>query len=205
MGPATVETGTRSALEALAAQWQTPLDEKRLSGLLAFGELLMTWNARINLTGARTVDELIADHLPDAFAVAQAIGAGPRTVVDVGSGGGLPALPLAILRPDLQLTLVEPLAKKVAFLRTATRELGLTAVSVQCARAEALPSAAYEVAMSRATFPPLEWLAVGRRLVRPGGRILALTVPGTDLPGRRTNYLGNRRTLVEVRPEECST
>ncbi|HVT06660.1 MAG TPA: 16S rRNA (guanine(527)-N(7))-methyltransferase RsmG [Polyangia bacterium] len=189
----------------LATEWQIPLDETRIAGLIRFADLLMTWNARINLTGARTVEELLSEHLPDAFALGRAIAPGPRAVVDVGSGGGLPALPLAVLRPDLQLTLVEPLAKKVAFLRTAVRELGLSAVSVQCARAEAVPAAAYDVAMSRATFPPAEWLAVAHRLVRPDGRIFVLTVPTIDLPGHRTAYLGNRRTLVEVRPEECST
>ncbi|HVY39601.1 MAG TPA: 16S rRNA (guanine(527)-N(7))-methyltransferase RsmG [Polyangia bacterium] len=205
MGPATVETSARRALEALAAEWRSPLDEARTADLLAFGDLLMTWNARINLTGAHTVGELISEHLPDAFAVARAVGVGPKAVVDVGSGGGLPALPLAILRPDLQLTLVEPLAKKVAFLRTAVRELRLTTVSVQCARAEALVPATFDVAMSRATFPPAEWLVLGRRLVRTNGRVLVLTVPGTDLPGRRTDYLEGRRTLVEVAGPECST
>ena len=164
----------------------------------------MAWNARINLTGAHTVDDLITEHLPDAFALGRAI-PGPAEVVDIGSGGGLPALPLAILRPDLRLKLVEPLAKKVAFLRTAVRELGLASVSVEATRAEALPAGAFDVAMSRATFPPAEWLTVARRLVRPAGRIMVLTVPGTDLPGRRTSYLGNRRTLIEVSAEECST
>ncbi len=76
---------------------------------------------------------------------------------------------------------------------------------MEAARAEALPAGAYDVAMSRATFPPAEWLAVARRLVRPAGRIMVLTVPATDMAGRRTNYLGNRRTLIEVRPEDCST
>jgi 16S rRNA (guanine527-N7)-methyltransferase len=165
----------------------------------------MAWNARINLTGARTFDDLIAEHLPDAFALARALEE-PAHVVDVGSGSGLPAIPLAILRPQLRTVLVEPLAKKVAFLRTAIRELALgAAVSVQSTRAEALGDAAYDVALSRATFPPPEWLGVARRLVRPGGRIMVLTTPATDLPGRRTVYLGGRRLLIDVRREECST
>ncbi|MES1158004.1 MAG: RsmG family class I SAM-dependent methyltransferase, partial [Haliangium ochraceum] len=105
----------------------------------------------------------------------------------------------------LRLTLVEPLSKKVAFLRTATRELGLTSVTVQGTRAEELPAGAYDVAVSRATFPPAEWVTVARRLVRAGGRIFVLTVPATDLPGRRTTYLDGRRTLIEVPAEECST
>ena len=201
-----MQTGTRAALDALAAEWRTPLDEERASKLVQFAELLMVWNARINLTGARTVDDLIAEHLPDAFAVAGAID-GPAEVVDVGSGGGLPALPLAILRPDLRLTLVEPLSKKVAFLRTATRELGLPSASVSAqATRRGAPPGAYDVAISRATFVPAEW-ADRRPPVGPPerGASSSSRFPGTDLPGRRTNYLGNRRTLIEVRREERST
>lgn len=204
MGPATGETGARAALEVLAAEWRTRLDEARASRLLQFGELLMAWNARINLTGAHSLDDLIAEHLPDAFALARAV-EGPADLVDVGSGGGLPALPLAILRPELRVTMVEPLAKKLAFLRTATRELELASVSVKAGRAEALPAGGYDVAVSRATFAPADWVSVARRLVRPGGRIMVLTVPATELPGRRTTYQGNRRTLIEVIPEDRST
>src|SRR6185295_9811748 len=106
----------------------------------------------INLTGARTLDELAADHLPDAFALAEAVPPG-AALVDVGSGGGLPALPFAVLRPDVRLTLVEPRAKRVAFLRTAVRELGLAGELV-AGHAADLPAGAFDVAASRATFPP---------------------------------------------------
>src|SRR4029079_16814605 len=92
----------------------------------AFWSLLLTWNARINLTGAGTRDELLGEHFPDALAMASLVPPGAR-LVDVGSGGGLPAVPLSVLRPDLGLTLVEPRAKRVAFLRTAVRTLGLKA------------------------------------------------------------------------------
>ncbi len=207
-----MQTSTRAALEALAVEWRAPLDDARAGKLVQFAELLMIWNARINLTGARTAEDLVAEHLPDAFALAAAIGP-PGDVVDIGSGGGLPGLPLAILRRDLRLTLVEPLSKKVAFLRTAVRELGLASVSVRGTRAEEIEPGTYDVAISRATFPPAEWLVVAQRLVRAPGRIIILTVPGTVLrtsegrllPGDRTNYLGDRRTLIEVRRQDCST
>ena len=206
MGAATTETGTRQALERLATAWRTPLTEAAAGALLRFGSLLMEWNGHINLTGAKTLADLIDEHLPDAFAVASVL-PGSAQVVDVGSGGGLPAVPLAVLCPTLGLTLVEPLAKKVAFLRTAVRELGLgDHVRIEARRAEELPAASFDVAMSRATFPPATWVRVASGLVRPGGRILILTVPGANgLGGQRLTYFDGRRELVVTTRPECST
>ncbi len=202
MVPATVETaGARAALGALAGGWGVPLSDEQTSRLLAFAVLLVQWNARINLTGARTVEAVVEEHFPDSFAVASVVG-DATTVVDVGSGGGLPAIPLAVLCPALRLRMVEPLAKKVAFLRTAVRELGLGGtLAVEARRIEELVGSTgfpVDVALSRATFPPAEWLEVGRRLVRPGGRVLVLTVPDTRLAGRRLVYQDGRRVLIEV-------
>lgn len=181
------------------------MDDGQARALLAFCQLLLTWSARINLTGARSMAALIEAHLPDAFVLARLLPA-PAHVIDVGSGGGLPALPLALLRPTLAIDLCEPIAKKVAFLRTAVRELGLGGrLRLHAARAEALLAilpARFDVAMSRATLPPAEWLALGQRLVVPGGRVMALTTPaiGGDIasPGDvRHPYLGGQRIVLE--------
>ncbi len=200
-----MKTDARGALARLAASWRVPLNDASTTALLGFAELLLAWNARINLTGAKTVDALIEDHLPDAFAIASVL-AGPADVVDVGSGGGLPAVPLALLCPGLRLTLVEPLAKKAAFLRTAVRELGLgSRAQVEVRRAQELPAGSFDVAMSRATFAPAVWVRVAARLVRPTGRILVLTVPGVAVPGTRLSYFDGRRDLVQTTPQDCST
>src|SRR5436190_1727343 len=104
-------------------------------------------------------------------------------VADVGSGGGLPAIPLAVLCPNLHFQLLEPVAKKTAFLRTAVRELGLgERVTVTAKRAETIAPAEFDVAMSRATLPPPEWIQLATQLVRPGGRIFVLASDGSD-PG----------------------
>jgi 16S rRNA (guanine527-N7)-methyltransferase len=192
-------------LHALAAEHEVTMDDGQARALIAFGELLLAWSARINLTGARSMSALIESHLPDAFALARLLPA-PAHVIDVGSGGGLPALPLALLRPTLAIDLCEPIAKKVAFLRTAVRELGLGGrLRVHPTRAETLLAgqpAAFDVAMSRATLPPAEWLALGQRLVVPGGRVLALTTPaiGGDVASPtdvRHPYLGGERIILE--------
>ena len=158
---------------ALASTWGLVLTPAQVERLDAYIALLHTWNARVNLTGARTRETLVGEHLPDSLAMLHLVPPAAR-IVDVGAGGGLPALPFALLRPDASLTLVEPRAKRAAFLRTAVRELGLPRVEVHAVRVESLgpDTRAFDVATSRATFPPPEWLRFGLGLVRPGGRVL---------------------------------
>jgi 16S rRNA (guanine527-N7)-methyltransferase len=193
-------------VRAVAAAWKFPCDAGQVAALAAYAQSLLRWNTRINLTAARTIDRLVAEHFPDAFALARRLG-GPARIVDVGSGGGLPAIPLAVLRPRLTVELCEPIAKKASFLRTALRELGLSdRASVGTVRGEAVakaieqdPARAFDVAISRATLPPEKWLALARRLVRPGGRLFVLTTPDvlSDLRDREV-YDQGRRALIEV-------
>lgn len=137
-----------------------------------FVRLLLKWNVRINLTGARSAEDVVGEHLIDSFAMAGFVPEGAR-VVDVGSGGGLPAIPLAILRPECFVTMVEPRGKRVAFLRTAVRELGCGHSEVVHGRVDSIPRHVYGVAGSRATFEVSQWLEVARDLVVRDGRIVA--------------------------------
>lgn len=148
------EIAARLGVSVLEAEWRT-LDR--------FWSLLLTWNARINLTGAHSREELVGEHLPDALAMARLVPQGVR-VLDVGSGGGLPAIPFAVLRPDVELTMVEPRAKRGAFLRTACREVVLERSHVLVERIEEMAPREVDVACSRATFPPAEWLERARVL-----------------------------------------
>jgi 16S rRNA (guanine527-N7)-methyltransferase len=203
---ARAEGRTHELVRAQAEAGKFPCDETVVSPLSAYAELLLRWNARINLTAARSIESLVGEHFPDAFALARKLDQ-PARVVDVGSGGGLPAIPLALLRGHLTVELVEPIAKKAAFLRTAIRELAIgDRVSVRVARGEALARAvaadrslAFDVAISRATLAPPKWLALGARLVRPGGRLFALTTADAlpELPDRDI-YFGGRRALIQV-------
>ncbi len=177
-----------------------------MESLLEYAHLLIRWNERINLTGAKSAGALVAEHFPDAYALAKRLDQ-PARLVDIGSGGGLPALPLSLLRPGLKVRLCEPIAKKAAFLRTAIRELKLAdRVALEARRGEELAdelatdvaSRRFDVATSRATFAPEAWLVLGRRLVRPGGRVFILTVPGTAIPGPTDVYSDRRRALIEV-------
>ena len=148
------------------------------AALAGYSELLLGWNRRINLTGARTAEELSDLHLSDALALIGQLPPEPGRLVDVGSGGGLPGVVLAVLRPDLEVTLLEPIQKKCAFLSTVRRELKLRNLRELNQRLEehlALPDREqYALAVSRATWPVAEWLERGRALVAPGGLLFAL-------------------------------
>ena len=156
-------------LRALGRAFGRALDAPTLEALARYVDLLHTWNARINLTGARTPEAIVREQLPDSFALGQVVPQGAR-LVDIGSGGGLPAVPFAILRRDVSLTLTEPRSRRRAFLVTALRELGLTA-ELRPDRAEDLPSGTFEGASARAVLPPPEWWVTGQRLVVPGGAV----------------------------------
>lgn len=197
---------THQLVRALAAAWKVTCDDAQVAALVHYGESLLRWNERINLTAARSIDRLVAQHFPDAFALARRL-IEPARIIDVGSGGGLPAIPLALLRPAATIELCEPIAKKAAFLRTAIRELGLGGrASVRTARGETVAkeiagdrTRGFDAAMSRATLAPEKWLALGACLVRPGGRIFVLTTPDV-LPALadREVYDEGRHALIEV-------
>lgn len=140
--------------------------------LAQFVELFARWNQRINLSAAKTPAE-IADHVVDSLAVVLHLREA-GSVVDVGTGGGFPALIAAIALPTLAIRCIEPVNKKTAFLATAVRELRLARVEIMTRRVDESLDQGFDVAMSRATFDLAEWLQLGERLVRPGGWVLGM-------------------------------
>jgi 16S rRNA (guanine527-N7)-methyltransferase len=171
---------------ALASFFRVPVSPAQCGLVERFYDLLLTWNQRINLTGARSLDDLLSEHLPDSFALSCLVPAG-SSVADVGSGGGLPALPFALLRPDAGVTLFESRAKRQAFLRTAVRELDIRSATVAGRFTPAVSGhGRFDLACSRATFPPDEWLGLARGIVRGGGRVVVFdALSSTDLGADR--------------------
>jgi 16S rRNA (guanine527-N7)-methyltransferase len=151
------------------------------SVLERYAALLLKWNARINLTAAASHDDAM-QHIRDCEAIVPHIPADSRSLVDIGSGGGLPAVVIAAARPDLIVHAIEPTQKKHAFLRTAARELGLPNLLPRAARLEDVESDAFDVASSRATFAIDEWLTRGLRLVHVGGTVLGMEGQPVALP-----------------------
>ncbi len=164
-----------------------------------FVGLFVRWNARINLSAARTSEEVTLQ-VVDCLALLPYV-EGPR-VVDVGSGGGLPGLVLAIKVPDLRVVSIEPVHKKAAFQSSAVRELGLRNVQVLSRRVDPTIDTGFDTAVSRATFDLTEWLELGRCLVRNGGLILGMEGrEQRDLPlgAERIPYEAGDRTRAVIR------
>lgn len=142
--------------------------------------LLARWSRALRLTGQRDPIAWAEAHFLDSLTPLLVL-EDPGTLLDAGSGAGFPGLPLAIARPSWSVTLLESHTKKVAFLRAVVAEAGLSGVSVVHARAEDRPEPRFGAAISRAAWRLPEWVAVGRRWLRPGGDLVAML--GREVPG----------------------
>jgi 16S rRNA (guanine527-N7)-methyltransferase len=141
-----------------------------LQQLVTWLDLVVAWSERVDLTAARDADTLVDLLLADAALLASTQLTG--SVIDVGSGVGAPAIPLAILRPTLTLTLVEPRERRAAFLRTSCGTLSRPDIRLLRTRSMEVEAETAELALSRATLPPPLWLREGARLARRGVWVL---------------------------------
>lgn len=162
----------RGELEAGLAMLS--LDAALAGPLLAYLALLHRWNRTYNLTAIRDPRDMVSKHLLDSLAMHPHV-RDTATLADLGTGPGLPGIPLAIAIPSLQVTLVESNGKKARFLREAVRSLRLDNARVAESRAENLEEpAAYAAITARALATLPEILAVGGHLLAPAGRLLAM-------------------------------
>jgi 16S rRNA (guanine527-N7)-methyltransferase len=146
-----------------------------------YAELLLDWNRSVNLTGARSMEEVLAQIAAGDVLRAMAW-TGIRRVIDIGSGGGLPAVPMAIAMPQVQFTLLEANTRKCVFLERVAATLTLKNVVVAHGRAEELghrPALReqFDRAISRAAAPPAVLLELALPFVRPGGDLVAQVSP----------------------------
>ena len=155
------------------------IDAATQQRLLAFGALLLKWNKVYNLTALRTPEQVLSHHLLDSLAVLPHVPEGEGVLVDVGSGGGLPGIVLAIVRPALAVVSVEAVSKKVSFQQQAKIELGLGNFTVLNRRVEqvlpdALPGGTPEGVISRAFSSLADFVALSGHLVAEGGALYAM-------------------------------
>lgn len=162
------EVGRRLAAAGFA------LAEPEVERLAKYLDLLSRWNRVMNLTGIRDLGKLVDRHLVESLALRPLL-QGDR-VADVGSGAGLPGVPLAILEVGRTFTLIESRAKRVRFLRQVALELELANATVAHGRAEHLRlSRPFATVLARAVAPPAELLAICRHLTAPGSLLVLLT------------------------------
>lgn len=141
-------------------------------GAVRYAELLCTLGVERGLIGPREPERIWSRHVLSSAVVGELVPDGAE-VLDLGSGAGLPGIPLALARPDLRVTLVEPMARRVAFLQDVVAELDLDVV-VRRARAQDLPRACCTVVVARALAPLRELVPLAVPLLRPGGELLAV-------------------------------
>jgi 16S rRNA (guanine527-N7)-methyltransferase len=143
--------------------------------LLDYVALIAKWNQVHNLTAIREPVKMVTHHLLDSLALLTVIDGPAKRLVDVGSGAGLPGIPLAIARPDWSVTLLDSNHKKGVFLQQAVSELGLSNVTVVVDRVEAFrPEAGFDYVVSRAFSDLPEFAELSRHLRGPGGTLLAM-------------------------------
>jgi 16S rRNA (guanine527-N7)-methyltransferase len=151
--------------------------------LLAYVALLKKWNRAYNLTAIRDDREMIAQHLLDSLSLLPALqesALAARRWADVGSGAGLPGIPLAIARPDLDMTLIEAVEKKSAFQRQAKIELGLANVTIIGGRVEDVAAGQFGAVVSRAFAELADFVDLAGHLLLPQGRLYAMKGVASD-------------------------
>lgn len=159
----------------------------------------------MNLTALATPAQIVQQGFLDSLACAPLLPRPAGRVIDIGSGAGFPAIPLALVRRDIELTLVEPSRKKVSFLRHVTRQLGLTLIQIVPSRSEALLGEpgmreAFDIALARAVAPLTEIGQFVLPFLRPAGIFLAQTGPVEHVHHAATDLKSLGFDLVDEQP-----
>lgn len=150
------------------------LSEVQIAQLIDYLALLSKWNTVYNLTAVRDPAQMVTQHLLDSLAVVPAF-TGAKNVLDVGAGGGLPGMVLAIARPDMRVAMIDTVHKKTAFLTQAKAELDLTNVTIHTMRVEQLQvPEKFDVITSRAFAELADFVTWSGHLLKEGGRFIAM-------------------------------
>ena len=170
--PLSTAAALSASCEALGLSPRT----QQLQQLLEYLALLQRWNATYNLTAVRDPAEMLTHHLADCLAVLKPLTAAlpAGRVLDVGSGGGLPGAVLAIMCPQLQVSCVDTVGKKAAFIRQVAAALRLPNLHAEHARVEQLKRPPFDLITSRAFASLLDFTTLTRALLKPGGVWMAM-------------------------------
>ena len=154
------------------------LTDAQVQQLLAYQDLLIKWNKVYNLTAVRDPQEMLTHHLLDSLSVLGALQrhAGDRAmrIMDVGSGGGLPGVVIAIAAPQHHVTCVDTVGKKAFFIRQVAADLGLKSLAAEHARVENLPAHQADLVTSRAFASLVDFTSLTRQHLKPGGVWMAM-------------------------------
>lgn len=165
---------SEGAARQLLVPFGVALNSKQLDQLMTYLDLLLRWNRKINLTAVRTAEECVTRHFGESLFLARWVEL-KGSLLDIGSGAGFPGLALKIAFPDILTTLLEPVAKKRAFLKEVARSCGMESVEVRGERLEDLlgrdPTPAFETATARAVGGLKRLVPKAVQCLKPGGRL----------------------------------
>ena len=198
---------SESAIAELLVPYLPDPPATLLPQLVTYLDLLLKWNARTNLTAIRDPEEIVRRHFGESLFAAQnlklgnpdptPLTPGAITLLDLGSGAGFPGLPIALFRPEIQVTLAESQNKKAVFLREAVRTLNLPNVEVWAARAETMPAnRQFRIVTLRAVDNMEAALSAATVRVAPGGLLALLTTVSQAPSGGRSLPLPNSKSGV---------
>ena len=158
---------------------QIEVTDDQSRALVDYVELLVKWNRVINLTAVRDPQQMISRHILDSLSVHEYVEC--DSLIDVGAGAGLPGIPLAILKPHMNVTLIDSVAKKTRFIQQAVTQLGLANATALHSRVESVSQQA-DLVIARAFAAPDKLAALARHLLPGGGHLLAMVgqMPNRD-------------------------
>jgi 16S rRNA (guanine527-N7)-methyltransferase len=165
--------------DAVAKAGLEGLADQTLERLAAYGNLLIRWNGRTNLTSIREPAAILERHIVESVAAARLLPTEISTLLDYGSGAGLPGIPIAIVREEIAVTLAESQSKKVAFLREVVRSLGLETAIHAGRVADLRPEGRFDAVTLRAVERMPEAVFAARGRVRPGGFLVIFATDRT--------------------------
>ncbi len=157
------------------------ISEKQMQSFMCFLAELKKWNKTYNLTAIKKDSEIVTKHFIDSLLYLRTIPSGTLNLADTGTGAGFPGIPIKIVRPEIDLTLIEPTRKKASFLRHCVRQLELSSINIVEQRLENLGNeheGAYDYMVSRAAFSIKEFVDMGCPYLRKGGRLVISKGPG---------------------------
>ncbi len=178
--------------------------DAQIESLIKFVDLLQKWNKTYNLTAIRSREDMLRLHILDSLAILPLMTG--KKIIDVGTGAGLPGIPLALFMPEVQFTLLDSNAKKTRFVQQAVLELKLDNVEVIHSRVEKLDRAAeYDVVMSRAFASLSDMMALASPLLNKDGIFMAMKgqFPEEELKGLACAYTMHDIKVPDIGAERC--
>ncbi len=165
-----------------------PPDQAKRQKLIAYIELLERWNRKVNLTAISSIEEMVERHLLDSLTAAPYLEG--ESLIDVGSGAGLPGIPIAITQPSVSVLMLDSAARKTRFIQQAIAELGLDNAQVTHTRVQDATPVAAQTVVARAFSTPLDIIESCRHLCRDGGVFVL--------------FMGHVNNKLDVLPDGCT-